>query len=51
MKFSQESLDKGIYSVEEAKINYRPQVFLNGINIPCLKMCPLPRSHPSIKVN
>lgn len=35
-------------SVEEAKTNYRPQVSLNSINIPCLKMCPLPRRHPGI---
>lgn len=36
MKPSQESLNKGIYSVEEAKRNYR---FLEScINIPCLKM-------------
>lgn len=49
MKFSQGSLDKGIYSVEEAKTNYRPQVSLNSIiNISCLKMCPLPRRPPSI---
>lgn len=49
MKFSQGSLDKGIYSVEEAKTNDRPQVSLNGgINISCFKMCPLPRRHLSI---